>query len=110
MKLYSCSAIDNLIQQYAEKGGVSYEIEEGVLGYGLTVCIADGYKSAVIKEVPLNQWSSAHKVRFYNSLPKKYAKQLGNCPHWEIWSVKPIKKGESENEMRKLPLLRETEW
>lgn len=76
MKYYSCAAVEDLCRRYWEKGGDSVELEDGVLGYGLTVCFADGYKSAVITEVPVNCWSSTHKVRFYNRLPKKYADRI----------------------------------
>jgi hypothetical protein len=31
-------------------------------------------KACVIQERYLNPWSSGHSVRFYNELPKKYAK------------------------------------
>ena len=79
MKLYTCSAVENLFAKYDEIGGICYEVIPGTLGYGLTICMADGYKSAVITEEYLNQWSSAHKVRFYNVLPKKYAKMIGAC-------------------------------
>ena len=89
MKLYSCSAIDNLIKQYNDVGGTAYEIEEGTLGYGLTVCVANGYKCAVIKEVPLNEWSSGHKVRFYNELPQKYANRIENAAQYETWGLHP---------------------
>ena len=72
MTYYSCSAIDTLISAYQEKGGFCTVLREGVLGCGDMVLSAPGYKSAVVKEVALNEWSSAHTVRFYNVLPKKY--------------------------------------
>lgn len=37
---------------------------------------APGYKTAVVTEVYLNEWSSAHKVRFYNECPAKYAQAV----------------------------------
>lgn len=72
MTYYGCDAIEKLSAAYAEKGGFCNVLQEGTLGYGIMVLSAPGYKSAVVKEVPLNCWSSAHTVRFYNVLPKKY--------------------------------------
>jgi len=72
VKLYTCSAVDDLADKYVAAGGMLTTIEEGCLGWGLTVMEAPGYKYAVVTEVALNEWSSAHKVRFYNELPKKY--------------------------------------
>lgn len=76
MKLYPCSAVEKLFAAYADIGGTCYEIVPGTLGHGLTVCVADGYNSAIVTEVYLNEWSSAHKIRFYDVLPKKYAKMI----------------------------------
>lgn len=70
--LYSLKLVDKLFAKYAEQGGVITTLEEGVLGYGLTVCHGDGLKTAVVREVALNEWSSDHSIRFYNRMPKKY--------------------------------------
>lgn len=56
--------------------GQGYEIntiQEGGVGWGVTVCTKDGYKSVVIKEKYLNEWSSGHTIRKYNRLPQVYA-------------------------------------
>lgn len=71
-KLYSTTAIDQLIQRYLDHNGEIITLEEGTLGYGLMLLIAPGYKTTVVKEVALNCWNSAHKVRMYNRCPKKY--------------------------------------
>ena len=70
--LYTCTVVEKLIEQYVDHGGEIITLEEGCLGYGLTLLMAPGYKTVVIKEVALNCWSSAHKIRFYNRCPKKY--------------------------------------
>jgi len=72
MKLYSSSAVDKLIANYIERGGETTELDEGVLGHGHLVLTGDGLKTAVVKEVYINEWSSGHKVRFYNETPAKY--------------------------------------
>lgn len=75
-KLYTCEAVENLVQRYADKGGEVTEIEEGCLGYGFLILHGEGLKTAVVKEVYLNEWSSAHTIRMYNKCPKKYAKMI----------------------------------
>lgn len=80
MKTYNLKQIDNLIDKYVNTfGGEVSTLEEGVLGYGLTVLHgAKGKKSIIIKEIYLNAWSSTHSVRMYNSLPIKYQNILNN--------------------------------
>ena len=75
-KLYTLSACENLIQKYLEIGGDVVTLVEGTLGLGLTVCYCEGYKTAVITEIPLNCWESVHSVRMYNHMPEKYQKKL----------------------------------
>lgn len=74
--LYSCSACENVINQYIENGGEVIELEEGTLGYGLTICFGEGLKTCIITEKYLNEWSSAHTIRFYNNMPKKYERMI----------------------------------
>lgn len=78
MTIYSYDAVTELIEKYIRMGGDVYQLQEGCLAQGLTVCVCDGYKSAVIDEIALNCWSSGQKVRFYNVLPKKYQKAIAN--------------------------------
>lgn len=72
MVLYSLSECEKLINKYVERGGEVYTIEEGCIGLGLMVLTGHNLKTTIIKEVYLNEWSSAHKVRMYNNCPKKY--------------------------------------
>lgn len=76
MKKYTCTAVADLIDKYMERNGIAYELIPGTLGYGLTVCVAEGCRTAIIREQYLNQWSSAHTVRFYNRIPLKYANMI----------------------------------
>lgn len=76
-KLATCSQVEIAIKGWKNLGGNVTEIEEGVLGYGtLLLWGLDGYKVTIITEVALNEWSSAHKVRHYKVMPKKYEKIL----------------------------------
>ena len=75
-KLYTYEAVTKIIDKYISKNGEVTEIEEGVLGYGLLMLHGEGLKTTIIKEVPLNSWSSAHTIRMYNKCPKKYAEML----------------------------------
>ena len=76
MKMYSLKACENLMQEYADRGGYAFTMQEGTLGLGLVICFGKGLKTSVIKEVTLNEWSSGHTVRMYNKMPKKYENML----------------------------------
>ena len=76
MKLYTSTAIDNLIEWYELQGGQMTQIKDGTLGHGLLILTADKLKSVVVQEKFINEWSSGHKVTRYNQLPKKYAEML----------------------------------
>ncbi len=77
--LYTCSAVEKLMNAYAEKGGEITEIEEGSLGYGFMILHGEGLKTTVVKEVYINEWSSGHTIRKYNKCPEKYRKILENA-------------------------------
>jgi len=77
--LYTSGAIQELADYYIENGGEVFEVSEGTLGWGTTVMVREGWKSAVVQEVYVNEWSSAHKVRMYNKLPKKYQTMLDSA-------------------------------
>lgn len=78
MNLYSCEAVNDLICRYTDKGGEMYEMREGVLGHGdlLLYDFSGHLKTIVIREIALNEWSSAHTIRAYNEMPAKYLKIL----------------------------------
>ena len=69
--LYSSSAVAELVgRNYL----VPYEFRRfapEVLGWGGFVLISPDnmHKNIVVEEVYLNEWASAHKVRFYNKIP-----------------------------------------
>lgn len=74
MKLYTHEAVKKILDAYAEQENAEYyEIEPGCCGYGFIIITGEGLKTTVIKEVPLNEWSSAHTIRMYNKCPAKYA-------------------------------------
>lgn len=75
-ELYCSTAVENLINKYIKKGGTATTIEEGVLGWGTVICHGQNLKTSIIKEVFINEWSSAHTIRMYNKCPKKYLKHL----------------------------------
>lgn len=74
--LYSLETVNELIDRYMEAGGDFITLEEGSLGYGLSICYGEGLKTAVIKEIHLNEWSSGHTIRLYNKTPQKYEKLI----------------------------------
>lgn len=79
--LYSCTAIEDLINRYVDAGGQFLTVEEGCLGYGLTILYSpeNALKTFVIREVPVTSWTSAHTVRAYNKIPAKYAAMIENA-------------------------------
>lgn len=81
--LYALEAVEQTVNNWIEAGGEISTVEEGVLGWGLTICHGEGLKTAVITEVYLNEWSSAHKIRFYNEMPKKYRQMLDDMENQE---------------------------
>lgn len=78
MYLYSCEEIDQLLDRYTEAGGEILRMREGILGHGdlLLYSAAGDLKTIVIREVALNEWSSAHTVRKYDKCPKKYQRLI----------------------------------
>ena len=78
MKSYKLSDCEKLIDRYVnEFKGQATEIEEGCLGLGtLLLHDAKGKKAVLIQEFYVNAWSSGHKIRLYNKLPKKYQKLI----------------------------------
>jgi len=75
-KLFSCSEIDAFIARLRDDYGyVCANTDQGVLTSGNWVCLPpDGnHYGFVIREVALNCWSSAQKVKRFRRLPKKYA-------------------------------------
>lgn len=78
--MYSLKACEDLITKYVHQfNGQCTTIREGVLGLG-TILLhgAPGKKTILINEIYLNAWSSGHKIRMYNRMPKKYSKLLLN--------------------------------
>ena len=75
-KIYSWREAQNILDKYeatSEKTGreyVAYTIP-GSLCDGMIIT-GDGFKTTIIKEVYLNEWSSGISIRMYNNLPKKY--------------------------------------
>lgn len=69
--LYTLKAVEGLIEKYGEDSEI-FTIEGGLLdSYIIT---SDKFKTAIIKEVYLNEWSSAYSIVFYNKTPLKYQK------------------------------------
>ena len=81
--LYTLEAVEQTINNWIEAGGQIDTVEEGTLGWGLTICHGEGLKTAIITEVPLNEWSSAHTIRVYKKIPKKYQVMLDDMENQE---------------------------
>lgn len=92
-KLFDCENVEKLIAYYMEHGGECVELIEGTLGYGRMILYGDGLKTAIVEEIALNEWSSAHTIRWFNNMPKKYAEELrkaeaaGSAKRYETWKA-----------------------
>lgn len=76
--VHGSQAIDNFINSYEADGGIAVCVNEGCLTSGDWVLTPGegGQGSFVIKEVVLNEWSSAQTIRRYRKLPEKYKKMI----------------------------------
>lgn len=72
--IYGYSAVEKLLNSYNESGRewVGYTIPGGLID-GMIIT-GDRLKTAIIKEVYLNEWSSGATIRMYNRMPAKYAR------------------------------------
>ena len=70
--LYTTSSVGRLIAEYLDAGGQMLQMREGVLGHGDVLLYDDAgkLKTYVIREVAINEWSSGHKIRGYNRMPR----------------------------------------
>lgn len=77
MALYTNDAVEKLIAKYDTTTGGDYNIYT-ITGSLLDnyIIVASGYKTAIIKEVYVNCWTSAYKITMYNKIPAKYAKVI----------------------------------
>jgi len=79
MKLYNNDAVDKVVDMYLDNGGELHVIDDGCLAvYGMAILTCEGYKSMILREKYLNEWSSATTARQYNKLPKKYMEMINN--------------------------------
>lgn len=78
MRTFSLKYCEDIIERYLnDYEGEVLTIDEGGVGLGtLLLHSGVGAKTILITEVYVNAWSSTHKVRMYNSIPKKYEKLI----------------------------------
>ena len=72
MTIYGYDSFTSVLEAY-EKSGKDYQVY--TLAGGLLdshILTGDGLKTAIFKEIYLNEWSSAYTIRLYNKTPKKY--------------------------------------
>lgn len=72
-KLYTYQAVDDLRNRLRnEHGYTSIQLREGVLGSGDFLCIApdEQHYHFLVREVYLNEWSSAHTIRRVGKISK----------------------------------------
>lgn len=83
MALYSYRECEKLINHLEDLNYWCCQVWDGCLGIGDWICWKDNsHYTYIIKEVYLNEWSSAQTIRRYRRLPKKYAKALDDYKEW----------------------------
>lgn len=74
MTYYYYDVAEKLINTYLEKGGEVYTLPGSLVDNHILT--GEKLKTCIIKEVYLNEWASAVKIKFYNKIPKKYVEVL----------------------------------
>ena len=77
-RLYSCVAVENLLQQAMDLDYEILQISEGSLGYGHMILLShrEGWDNAEICERYLNESSSAHTIRKFSKISKRIQKLI----------------------------------
>lgn len=71
--MYNYKEVEKLIERYSQiENSTILQTSESVLGCGNWILAAPNKKTAIIKEVFVNSWSSTHTITMYNKTPKKY--------------------------------------
>lgn len=80
MKTYSCSVIADFLEVLTRDGYSLKTVKEGILGYGHIIALAPSaeWQNVEIKEIALNEWSSAHTVRGFRKISKRIQDLLDN--------------------------------
>ena len=73
--LYTLRAVDKLITDAIEIYGAEVYTLEGSLLDNFIIT-GEKIKTYIVKEVYLNEWSSAYNIRSYNEIPEKYKKVI----------------------------------
>lgn len=76
MTYYDLEVCEELMREYAKRDGIIITLEEGGLGLGTVICYGGGLKTTIIREIFINEWTSAHTIRMYNRMPMKYEKWI----------------------------------
>lgn len=77
--LYTYQAVDNLRDRLRnEFGYTSIQLREGTLGSGDFLCVAPDEKHYhfLVREVYVNEWSSAHTVRRLSKISKNLRAEI----------------------------------
>lgn len=77
-KIYTVSSTENFVDEVIKKGWECVQIHEGVLGLGDMLLLApEGKKwNFVVREVPLNMYSSGQTIRRCQKLSKALLKEI----------------------------------
>lgn len=76
MKMYSLEAVNNFVAKAIDEGMEVTQLNEGSLLGGDYLIEQEGYKSMLITEKYLNEWSSAYIIRRFSSNNEKSMERL----------------------------------
>lgn len=76
--LYTLEAAENYLREQAAAGATVTQLNEGVLLAGDYLVERDGYKTAVLIETPLNEWSSGYRVKRFDYTSDRSRRALDN--------------------------------
>ena len=92
IKIYSCTAIQTLLELAKKNGYEKKDFADGCLGYGSFVLIAPECKipgkinyHVVVEEVYINEWSSGHKVRNTRKISKAIQRKIDKYERESGW-------------------------
>ena len=79
VKWYNCAAIARLIEYLGSKGYEYQQIYDGCLGYGTFIMWSPDparQYSFIVREIPLNCWTSGHTIRRFSKVTKKLQAEI----------------------------------
>ena len=80
MNKYTVTVVESFLSKLSEMEYQLYQIQEGCLGCGDWICLPpdENHYGFEIREVYLNEWSSAHTVRRFSKVSRRQLKLINS--------------------------------